>query len=72
MKAEVQAHNETVKGSIVKFAKSMKLHNPEPVKPVAKAEEKPKESAPAAKKAEDKPKDQKPAAPKVEEKKDVK
>lgn len=50
----------------------MKLHNPEPVKPVAKAEEKPKESAPAAKKTEDKPKDQKPAAPKVEEKKDVK
>lgn len=77
-KAEVQAHNETVKGAIVKFAKSMKLHNPEAAaaKPVAtKVEEVKKDSAPAAKKTTEPTKDQKTTAvtpPKVEEKKEAK
>ena len=68
-KAEVQAHNETVKGAIVKFAKSMQLHNPEAAKPAANATT---PAAPAAKKTtEEKPKDTKTTA-KTEEKKEVK
>jgi hypothetical protein len=68
-KAEVQAHNETVKGAIVKFAKSMQLHNSEAAaKPAANATT---PAAPAAKKTtEEKPKDTKTTA-KVEEKKEV-
>ena len=81
LQMEVKDHNETVKGAIVKFAKSMgKLHNSEVAKPAAtKVQEVKKDTvaapatAPAVKKVSEPAKDQKaPAPPKVEEKKEVK
>ena len=81
LQMEVKDHNETVKGAIVKFAKSIgKLHNSEvatAAKPAAatKVEEVKKDAvaAPAVKKLSEPAKDQKATAPpKAEEKKEVK
>jgi hypothetical protein len=66
-----KAHNDTVKGAIVKFAKSSKLNEPEPAKKADTKTEAPKETKPAEVKKAEAPKqeDKKNEAPKGNENK---